>query len=136
MAKSWNVLGDIVTCKLSGKETGGTHSLFHITSPPGNGPPPHIHRREDETFYILEGTFEFVTEGRTIRAGPGEAVYAPRNIAHSFRNVGTTPGQMLLVASPPGLESFFEALDREVGPPPPDMPKLLAVLERFGFDLV
>jgi hypothetical protein len=93
-------------------------------------------RMRPSTFSRVEGTFEFVTQGRTFRAGPGETVYAPRNIAHSFRNAGTGTGQMLLFVQPAGLETFFEELDRDIGPPPPDMPKLVAILKRFGIELI
>ena len=131
---AWNVLGDIITCKVSGKETGGAFALFEVDSPAGNGPPPHIHHREDETFYILSGNVEFTTQGKTIRLGPGGSLFAPRNVAHSFRSVG--PAKMLLIATPAGLEHFFAELDREIGPRPPEMPKLVAILGRHGIELV
>lgn len=133
---AWNVLGDTLVCTVSGRETGGTHAVFEHSSPPGGGTPPHVHRREDETFYVLEGQFEFVKEGRSIKAGPGTTIFAPRHVAHSFRNVGSAVGRMLLVATPSGIESFFEEMDREIGPPPPDMRKLLAILDRHGIELV
>ncbi len=135
-APTWNVLGDLITCKVSGLDTGGSHSLFDVVVPAGNGPPPHVHQREDETFYILSGEIEFQTQGKTIRRGPGETLFAPRNIAHSFRNVGTGSARMLLLATPAGLEKFFEDIDREIGAKPPEMPKLLAILGRHGIGLV
>lgn len=133
---TWNVLGDIITCKVSGRDTGGSHSLFDVVVPAGNGPPPHVHQREDETFYILSGEIEFQTQGKTIRRGPGETLFAARNIPHSFRNVGTAPARMILLATPAGLETFFEELNREIGPNPSEMPKLLAILGRYGIELV
>lgn len=133
---AWSVLGDTVTCIVSGKVTGGSHALFEVVSPVGNGPPPHVHRREDETFYVLAGEVEFQTQGKTIRLGPGGSLFAPRNIPHSFRSVGSTPARMLLLATPAGMEEFFAELDREIGARPPEMPKLLAILGRQGIELV
>ena len=134
--KSWNILGDLVVCKLSGKETGGSHALFDVTSPAGNGPPPHTHRREDETFHVLSGTVEFTSQGKTVRLGAGGTFFAPRNIPHAFRSVGPGPARFLMLATPAGMENFFTELDREIGPNPPDMPKLVAILGRHGIELV
>jgi quercetin dioxygenase-like cupin family protein len=52
------VVGDHYTVKCSGEDTGGAFTLIEVLVPPGSGPPPHIHRREDEMFYVLAGEFE------------------------------------------------------------------------------
>jgi quercetin dioxygenase-like cupin family protein len=133
---SWNVLGEIIVCRVSGAETGGTHSLFDAIIPAGNGPPLHVHRREDETLYVLEGLIEIHTGGKVLRLRPGDSIYAPRNVAHTFRNPGPSSARMLIMATPAGIEHFFEEIDREIGGSPPDMPRLVAILDRHGIELV
>ena len=97
-----------------GRGIGGT--------PPGAGSPSHVHHREDESFYVLEGEYEFLVEGRTIRAGAGFLLYVPKGTLHAHRNVGEGVGRMLVTQTPGGLyERFFEevgkAVDGEAGPP-------------------
>jgi len=68
------VVGDLITLKLTSEDTGGAFSLFEGTIPPGGGPPPHVQHREDESFYVLEGEFEFLVGEDTIPAGAGSCV--------------------------------------------------------------
>jgi hypothetical protein len=76
--------------------------------PPGGGPPPHIHTREDETFYLLEGQIEFLLGEETIVAGAGDFVNVPRGTVHRFRNTGTETARMVLTFTPAGIERWFE----------------------------
>lgn len=128
--KSFNVFGEPVDILTNGELTGGQSSMLIQTSPPGGGPPPHWHRNEDETFYVLEGEFEFLNNGAWTRAGAGEPFYAPKGSTHTFRNAGSTTGRMLVIATPSGLETYLE----EISPlsMPGDMPQLLAISERYG----
>jgi uncharacterized cupin superfamily protein len=80
--------------------------------PPGGGPPPHIHSREDETFYLLEGEIEFLLGEETILAGPGDFVSVPRGTVHRFLNVGTETAKLVLTFTPAGIDRWFaEILD-------------------------
>jgi len=101
------LLGDLYTFKAVSEDTGGAFALWETTSPPQGGPPPHLHHREDETFYVLEGEMEFWAGGETIRAGAGYFVYIPRGTMHTFKNVGTTPATFLGTVVPGGFEKFF-----------------------------
>ncbi len=80
--------GEQMTFLITGEETGGAFFLAEMSVPPGGGPPPHIHSREDESFQILEGTLTVQVGGDTITASAGDFVYLPRGIAHSFKNTG------------------------------------------------
>ena len=87
------------------------------------GPEPHRHSREDEGFYILEGQYEFRVGTQVIKAGPGDFLFAPRNVPHTYKNVGTAPSRHLTIISPGGLESFFAeraALQKETPPSHPE----------------
>jgi mannose-6-phosphate isomerase-like protein (cupin superfamily) len=131
-----NILGDTLTCRLPGHCTAGAYSLFETTTPPGGGTPPHMHAREDETFIILEGTVEFVVAGERIRAEPGTTAFAPRNVPHCYRNVGDTPARMLLIASPPGIERFFEEIARDITTLPPDTTRLSRICAKHGITIL
>jgi quercetin dioxygenase-like cupin family protein len=137
-ARTWNVLGERVTCRSPAEDTGGAYSLFEVVSPPGGGPPLHVHEREDESFYVLAGEFLVRTGDRTFPAPAGAFVRFPRGTAHAYRNVGAGAGRLLVIVSPGGYERFFEAMSRIPVPPdgPPDLAQVMAVARRYGVDVV
>jgi len=128
-----NSFGDTVVIKISGEETGGAYAAMEVFTETGMGPPMHRHSREDETFFVLEGEHEFSVDGQSIKAGPGTLVYAPRGTVHTFRNLSSKTGRMLVTVQPAGLEKFFAELDA-LPPGPPDMSKVLPILEKYGLE--
>ncbi len=111
-ASLW-VLGELLTRKISSRRTGGAYSLFEVITQPGSGPPPHVQHREDEAFYVLEGEYEFLVDGNTLRAESGSLLYVPKGTQHAHRNVGEVPGRMLTTHTPGDLyELFFENAGR------------------------
>src|SRR5215212_1045370 len=100
--------GDLYTFLVTGAESGGAYFAMEALVAAGGGPPPHIHRNEDETFYVLEGACTFRLGDETIVAGPGDFVNVPRGTVHCFRNDGTAPVRLVLSFSPAGMERFFE----------------------------
>ena len=96
-----------VAIKLTGSDTDGAFSLFEDTSLPGTGVMQHIHTREDKTFIIQAGIFEFWINGETIVAEAGATVTLPMGVRHSFRTIGTSPCVALIVAAPAGFEYYF-----------------------------
>ena len=99
---------DEVTVLLTGEQTGGKLFMAEATVPPGCGNPPHIHDREDETFYLHQGTLSIQVGDRALIALPGDVVQLPRGIMHCFQNTGNVNAKFLVVAAPAGLEKFFE----------------------------
>jgi mannose-6-phosphate isomerase-like protein (cupin superfamily) len=95
---------------LRGEDTGGLYTFMEITTSPGGGPPLHIHQREDEAFLVLAGAYAIRLGDETHEAGPGGLVYGPRGVPHKFRNIADEPGKMLVIATPGGVEGFFEGL--------------------------
>ena len=96
-------------------ETDGAVGVFAVDVPAGEGPPPHIHHRETETFYVLAGTFEFLfPDGSAVREAGG-SFHVPPKTPHTFRNVGREAGRLLVVVTPGGFEGYFAA----VGAPEP-----------------
>ena len=100
--------GDHYTFLVTGEESDGAYFAMEALVPPGGGPPPHIHSREDETFYLLEGEIEFRLGDDTLTAGPGDFVNVPRGTVHCFRNAGAETARMVLTFTPAGMERFFE----------------------------
>lgn len=82
---AFSAVGDIYRVLASGDQTGGAYALSEARVFPGGGPPPHLHRREDEAFFVLEGTITFTLNGQKVAAGPGTFLQAPRNIPHTLR---------------------------------------------------
>jgi mannose-6-phosphate isomerase-like protein (cupin superfamily) len=136
------VLGDHYTFKVSSEETMGSLAIVEVTAFPQNGPPPHIHHREDESFYILDGTFSFKLGNRTFEAGPRDFIQIPQGTLHTYKNIGEKPGRFVVVLTPGGFENFF----REIGEPaqqdaiPPKVPegiieKLLALAPKYHLEV-
>ena len=115
--------GDAYRFLVTGEETGGAYFAMEAIVPPGGGPPPHIHRNEDETFYVVEGRVEILLGDEVITVGTGDFVNVPRGEVHRFHNSGDTTMRMILTFTPAGIEKFFEeTLERALDPtqPPPD----------------
>ena len=131
-----SVVGDTITIKLRGADTGGAYSVIEELTPPQGGPPLHVHRREDETFFVLEGEFEFSIGARAVRASPGTTLFGPRGIPHTFKNVGGKNARILVVISPPGFEKFFEEVHElsQQGPPGPD--RLLPLARKYELEIL
>jgi mannose-6-phosphate isomerase-like protein (cupin superfamily) len=107
------VFGELVAQKGPSHQTGGAYALFEAATGPGAGPPPHVHHREDEAFYVLDGEYEFLVEGHTLRTGAGSLIYVPKGTLHAHRNVGKVVSRMLMSQTPGGLyELFFEKAGR------------------------
>jgi quercetin dioxygenase-like cupin family protein len=143
-ARSLWAMGVLVTCKLPSQMTGGAYALFEVATQPGSGPPPHIHHREDESFYVMEGEYEFLTEGSTVRVGAGSLLYFPKGTLHAHRGVGEGVGRMLVTQTPGGLyERFFEEVGRpvegEAGPgffeELPDAEIVVATAAKYGIEI-
>jgi mannose-6-phosphate isomerase-like protein (cupin superfamily) len=100
--------GDHYTFLVTGAESAGAYFAMEALVPPGGGPPPHIHAREDETFYILEGEVEFLLGDEIAVAGPGDFVNVPRGTVHRFQNTGAETARIILTFTPAGIEHWFE----------------------------
>jgi quercetin dioxygenase-like cupin family protein len=105
--------------------------MFESLDQPGYGPPRHIHHQEDEAFYLLSGEVEFWLAGRRSLHGPGEVVFVPRGVEHTFQIVGNLPARMLTVMTPGGFEGFFAEVSRAQLSIPNDMSAITEIGSRF-----
>jgi quercetin dioxygenase-like cupin family protein len=103
------IVGDTLTFKATAETTGGALTAIDCEAAPGGGPPPHIHENEDESFYVLDGTFEILLGDELVLARPGDYAFVPRGTVHRFANVGEDVGRILILFTPGGLEQFFRA---------------------------
>jgi quercetin dioxygenase-like cupin family protein len=135
------IVGDIYRFLATSEETGGRYSMFEATVLPGGGPPPHIHRREDETFYVLEGEITFQVGDERRVAKSGTFVHMPIGILHAFKNETSQPAKMLISFAPAGLEEMFFEVGKDLAegetpdePSPEEIKKLLEAADRFGIE--
>jgi quercetin dioxygenase-like cupin family protein len=98
---------DVTELLATREQTGGALGLFRQTIAPKSGPPTHIHQAEDEFFYVVNGEFNFKLGDRVVSAPARSIVFVPRGIAHTFQNVGTEPGMLLVGVTPGGFEKMF-----------------------------
>jgi quercetin dioxygenase-like cupin family protein len=135
-------LGTLLTVKAGSDETNGAFTLIEQLAPAGFGPPSHIHRDEDEGFYILEGELAVICGEKTWTAPAGAFVFLPRGIPHSFVVTSDGPAKLLQLTAPGKFERFAaeagEPAQQLTLPPPsaPDVPKLLALMAKYGYDPV
>jgi mannose-6-phosphate isomerase-like protein (cupin superfamily) len=137
------IVGDAMTLKATGESTGGGLVLLENLTAPGGGPPLHIHTREDEFWYVLDGTFEIRIGDELHAVGPGGFAYAPRGTVHNFRNTAETPSRILVGFSPGGMEGFFRESGRPAtdnGPAPPvdenEVARTMAAAPKYGVEAV
>lgn len=105
------VLRDQSVFKVLSEQTGGAYAILEQTIPAGHGPPLHVHRHETEIFYILEGQFEITIGDQKVAAQAGAMVVGPRNIRHTFRNIGPKEGRLLLTIIPGRFANYFIEVD-------------------------
>jgi quercetin dioxygenase-like cupin family protein len=101
------LLGDIVTLKVTNKETGGKYSVWEIKAPRQSGPPPHYHTNMEEGFYVLEGKFSFQHNENFVSISAGLFVHVSRRTVHKYKNIGDEVGNLLVIGIPAGFEDFF-----------------------------
>lgn len=97
-------LNQLAIVKATAKQTGNAFGLIEMLTPVGSGSPYHVHRAEEESFYVLDGQLEFISGERRFSRGPGGFVFLPRDIPHGFRVVGKSPARFLVLTTPGGFE--------------------------------
>jgi quercetin dioxygenase-like cupin family protein len=124
----------------SGQQTDGAFALIEERMPAGRSSPYHMHRNEDETFYVLEGELTFFTGSEKIRGGPGASVFLPRQIPHGFR--ADTSARILVLVTPPGFEEFVAEAGEPApklelpAPQTPDIARLTECAAKYGIEIL
>jgi quercetin dioxygenase-like cupin family protein len=132
----------LTTFKASTKTTGGGFALVEQRGAKGAGSPLHVHRREAESFYVLEGELTIWAGGELIEAPAGSFVYGPANVPHTF-TVASDEARFLLLTQPAGFEAFLRAVGQEApsrtlpsADGPPDVERLTALAAEHGIEIL
>ena len=128
------VMGDPMRFIMTAAQTGGAYAIAEQEIRPGNGAPPHIHHREDETFYILDGSFLVVIDGQEYRVSKGDFVHVPRGSVRSFTNIGQSNGRLLIHHCPGMASDFYIGMGKL--PFPPDLNDIAKLATAHGIELV
>src|ERR1700731_4503922 len=136
------VVGDVYRFLATGEDTNDKYALWEAIVPPGGGPPPHVHSREEEGFYVLEGEITFTVNGERVVAKAGTFANMPVGTPHSFKNERDRPAKMLISVAPAGLEQMFfecgvslaEGATTALPPTKDEIEKLLAVAPKYGIE--
>ena len=135
--ESIGAFGSDILFKLEGTNTGGRLCLGLATTPPGGGPPLHVHHTDDELFIVVEGTLEVRSGSEWIPARAGSVVYLPRGVPHTFRNSGNTPSRHWVLTAPSGFEEFYRGASTILAAgTPPDFTALQALAAEHGYEFL
>ena len=135
--------GDRYTFLVTGAQSDGAYFIMEAIVPPGGGPPPHVHSREEEGFYILEGEITFTMGDKRIVASAGTFANMTVGTPHSFKNESGKPAKMLISVAPAGLEKMFfeigvllpEGSTTALPATKEDIEKLLAIAPNYGIEI-
>jgi quercetin dioxygenase-like cupin family protein len=138
------VVGDVYRFLATGDNTHGTYAMWEAVVPPGGGPPPHVHSREEEGFYVLEGEVTVQAGDKRIVATAGMFVNMPIGLPHSFKNESDKPAKMLIMVAPAGLENMFfevgvplaEGSTTALPPTQEEIAKLLKIAPKYGVEIL
>ncbi len=139
LKNSYWYIGHLMSILISGKDTNGAFSLIHGYEIRGLEPPPHVHTKEDESFYILDGEINYTVDNELFKAKRGDWIFLPRNVQHSFQ-VQSDQAEVIIHLSPGGFEEYFREMSEPakalIIPPrpqgPPDVKKIIETASRYG----
>jgi quercetin dioxygenase-like cupin family protein len=135
--------GALAIIRATAADTGGLMTMVEVNEPPGQEAPLHVHHREDEAFYILEGSATIYVGDESFQVGPGDYAFGPRDIPHRY-SIGDDGCRMLFICTPGGFEHLVRgmsvpAASRSLPPPSdeePDWARVAAVAEANGCELL
>ena len=132
-----NVVGEETLVKVSAADSDGQLAFFHLVAPPMSGPPRHVHSREDELFYVLEGELVFELDGARHTVGAGDTVYLRRGVVHAYQNFTLRPARLLIATTPGEFSGFF--VDLSAATPPGGIPALEVlntISDKYGITML
>ena len=142
-SKEFVLAGIVMKCLLSGEQTAGQFCLFENKSDGNTKTPIHVHTRDDETVYVIEGELTAVLDSQPRRLTSGESIFLPRGIPHQLTNMSGNPCRYILIGTPARFERFLEEGGHElqpneiVGTPTPEeIERLREAAPRFGITLL
>ncbi|HEY9076289.1 MAG TPA: cupin domain-containing protein [Anaerolineaceae bacterium] len=135
--KDLHAFGNVLSVLIGGEQTGGSLAVMSEATPPGGGPPLHVHSAEDELFLVAEGQISYFVNGQWIEVGVGGAVYLPRGAAHCYRNIGAMTSRHWIITLPAGFEDFFADSAVEFAKSSaPEPQRIVDIHHRHGIELL
>jgi mannose-6-phosphate isomerase-like protein (cupin superfamily) len=140
-ARWW--FGALAVIRATAADTGGLMTIVEVTEAPGTEAPLHVHHREDEAFFILEGSATIHVGDESFDVGPGDYAFGPRDVPHRY-SIGEAGCRMLFICTPGGFEKLVREMSEPAAsrtlPPPseeePDFERVAAVAEANGCELL
>ena len=130
------VFGATLTLMATAAETRGAYSIVEgVYEPGGFGPLAHVHGDRDESFYVVDGQFDFRIDGSTFRGSPGSFLHVSRGTLHQFVNSGSSRARLLFIHAP-ALDGFFVELGQLARAGPANPETLEALMRAWGMDVV
>lgn len=129
-----NIVGEETIVKVAAADSGGQLAFFHLVAPPMSGPPRHVHSREDELFYVLEGELVFELDGVRHTVGAGGTVYLQRGVVHTYQNFTDSDARLLIATTPGGFSELFVEISAAtpLGSVMPPFEVLMSLSEKYG----
>jgi quercetin dioxygenase-like cupin family protein len=124
-----NIVGEETLVKVSPADSNGQLAAFHLVAPPMSGPPRHVHTREDEWFYMLEGELVFELDGERHTVGAGGSVWLRRGVVHAYQNFTDRDARLLIVTTPGAFCDFFVEMSAAAPPGGMPAPEVFAALD-------
>ena len=141
-AAAYVSVGELVTPLANAEQTGGLFGLMEGVLVKGDEPPPHVHHREDESFFVLEGSLTVRVGDEVFSATPGSFIFCPRDIPHLL-TLESEQVRTLVLVTPGGLESFFVELGEPApgrtfpaNPPEPDIERVVTLAGHYGAEVL
>jgi mannose-6-phosphate isomerase-like protein (cupin superfamily) len=142
-AATW-AMGSLFERLAGAADTAGGLSAAVVTQPPGIATPLHVHTREAEAWFVLDGTLTYRAGAELVRLAAGDFLYLPRDVPHAFRTTGSTPVRYLALTLPGDLLDLYDEVGRPAehrglpdgGVPPADIARWLELGPRYGLQVV
>ncbi|QYO64005.1 cupin domain-containing protein [Leptolyngbya sp. 7M] len=132
--EAMQVLSDRVCLKLRSTNSANRMAVMTVEVPPGGGVPPHTHAIEEESYYMLEGCMIMQVGDEELTIEPDDFAHVPAGVAHGYRNNSTQPVRFLAWTIGGAIDQFFLEMT-EVREMPQDLPKMAAILHRYGIQM-
>jgi mannose-6-phosphate isomerase-like protein (cupin superfamily) len=120
------------TVRIRSAQTAGAYCVCEMTTMPGDGVSVHVHDRDEEFYYILEGAYEMQAGDEWFAAEVGSLVVIPRDVPHQFRNAGKVPARALMIFRPGGFDELGEEMRQAAAAGTLDDKQRQAILNKWG----
>jgi mannose-6-phosphate isomerase-like protein (cupin superfamily) len=120
------------TVRITSRQTEGAYCVCEMTTMPGDGVSRHVHDRDEEFYYILEGTYEMQAGDELFTAKAGSLVVIPRDVSHQFRNAGEVPARALMIFRPGGFDELGDEMRQAAAAGTLDEQQRQAIFTKWG----